>query len=224
MTSMVNHRKKICFLHFSKTGGWWVNNLLKGAGFSAMDMKFCGGHHGVDSVPDGYESFGFIRHPINWYVSLFRFLISKGWCPGLPDQDNNCLFELASTDINGFVKNCIDNSVFVLDKTFSQFYGCGSEKECTNIFRYEDIHREMHLVSEQLDLGIDDLIDSTKTLMINFTKKRSGYGLYLPTVNEVSSSLSEDGLSMIKQASENTFKRFGYCREIDPEQGKGVVK
>ena len=79
MPSMINDELKIVFLHFPKTRGMWIADILKSKGFHNINITVSGGHSGVEFIPEGHLSFGFVRHPATWYQSLFNYLCTMSW-------------------------------------------------------------------------------------------------------------------------------------------------
>jgi hypothetical protein len=100
------------FIHAPKTGGSWVRRILmqnalspseilcscknKGAGSMcepSSRYKHTCKHMGIGGIPDNVKEgkliFGFVRHPLSWYQSLWASRMQKGW-PTKPGGSNDC--------------------------------------------------------------------------------------------------------------------------------------
>jgi len=61
------------YLHFQKTGGFSVYDIIKRKKLKKVWFKE---HHGIVNIPEEYKHlrrFSFIRNPFDWYVSFFFF-------------------------------------------------------------------------------------------------------------------------------------------------------
>lgn len=194
MASMVNHDQKLCFLHFQKTAGWWISKILKDEGFEIIDIKKYGGHLGVTSMPLGYQSFGFVRHPVSWYQSLFNYLSTIGWkLHGHDFQDLKC------NNINGFIEKTQEHKKFVLIDMYKNFFAVGTESESENILRYENIYDEMIKISRKFSLRIEQKVRDTKDLFVNKSDR-------------FEDTLSLSSLNYIFCSCDEIFDRFEYSR------------
>lgn len=124
------------FLHIPKTGGIWVSNALKKCGlvagkkgpqhsdytYNLLNPVFTGTDHlrraakmGVNKLVSrglgGKETFRFcfVRHPLAWYESFWRYMKSKSW-DGWGEVNSAILwnpvaplYELADEDFNSFI-------------------------------------------------------------------------------------------------------------------------
>lgn len=119
MTSLVLPRCR--FLHFPKTGGWWIYRALEaaGVGFYAKDTNVQGGHHGFADTPTWRPCFGFIRHPESWYRSMFYYLQRIEWTFH-PDARR--------PDVNSFVRAVLSGHVTIpcMSDWVSLFFGTES--------------------------------------------------------------------------------------------------
>lgn len=194
MASMVNHDQQLCFLHFQKTAGWWISKILKDKGFEIVDIKKYGGHLGVASMPSGYQSFGFVRHPVDWYQSLFNYLSTINW-----KLHGHNFHDLKSNDINIFIERTQEHNKFVLIDMYKNFFAIDTEFECKDILRYEDIYDEMTRISRKFSLEIEQNVRETKDLFIN-KSDRFENTLSLSSINYIFSSCNE------------IFNRFEYSR------------
>ena len=122
------------FLHIPKTGGSWVYRVLEEN--NLIMQKGIGGHvHATydmvafDRPPrwslgrlkrivigkkgQGMFRFCFVRHPLEWYESWWKFMCSRGWNDWGDQSDpdgwhpNIVLNGLGSNDFNQFIQNVI---------------------------------------------------------------------------------------------------------------------
>lgn len=82
---MAIYTDRLIFYHIPKTGGSWVYDALRSAGVVYRDTggSFYGlpAHAAPGSVPPeikGRFAFCFVRHPLDWYSSYWRFLRQSG--------------------------------------------------------------------------------------------------------------------------------------------------
>jgi hypothetical protein len=112
------------FLHVPKTGGAWVTSVLESQGL--IERRIAEGHADMDRALLWFARrrwrskpsfiFCFVRNPLSWYESWFRFMSlskwnwmqfgtsasgSQGWHP------NYLLNGCGSDDFNTFVRNVI---------------------------------------------------------------------------------------------------------------------
>lgn len=106
--------KDMVFYHISKTGGTWVTHVLQhlypdvellrievpGRGVSFREHATYKDMNDYDIK--GKFSFAFVRDPVSWYESYFRFKKDR------EDWNGNCLTEFFSNDINDFVNMTLD--------------------------------------------------------------------------------------------------------------------
>ena len=95
MPSMFHKKSNLAYLHLPKTGGWYVSHILKKLGFQNINMNYNGGHVDVKHLPTDTYTFGFVRHPVSWYRSLFNFFSNSNW------DHRSDIFK--SEDINQFL-------------------------------------------------------------------------------------------------------------------------
>ena len=86
----------LVFYHCPKTGGTWVREALKNAGLNLHEIIFPlfeGGVSGDQVIPindivhmlptknpcTDFITFSFVRHPLTWLQSTFKYLKKEGW-------------------------------------------------------------------------------------------------------------------------------------------------
>ena len=161
MPSMYNEEKDALFIHFSKTGGVWTQNILSKFGFRIIDLSIKGGHLGIrdlDFVTKNTYTFGFVRNPISWHISLFNFLDSNNWkYEGLSRYKSSSLNEyLSKIYIN-------PNQDAAFSVWFNDIFGIGSDLECKNIFRYEEIYDSLKKALQNVNINAETEIKTAKT-------------------------------------------------------------
>lgn len=107
---------KSIFFHVPKTGGTWVTVVLKDIFKDRyQDYKPSPKHElnlrfehitpkdSEDRIFKDRKSFGFVRNPIDWYTSFWKYRMKNNW-------DNNFVLdrECRSTNLEIFVRNCLD--------------------------------------------------------------------------------------------------------------------
>lgn len=194
MPSMINKEKNLAFLHFQKCGGWWVAEIIGGHNFSPVDYEKDGGHIGVKDLPEGCNSFGFIRHPVSWYVSMFNFMHTVDW------KITYSFEHLKSNNINQFIINCQEHNMFLLGEYFNSFYGVGTDKECKQIFKFEMLEQSMNYLADFYDIPMKNEI----TELINEPKNISR------KLEHTEDLLNAESLQFIEQSCQHILERFDY--------------
>jgi len=121
------------YLHFQKTGGFSVYEIIKKLGLKKVWFKE---HNGIVTLPEQYKHlrrFTFIRNPYSWYVSFFFFHEAMrlkrdhtGW-------------------INPFLRTLTSKNIF----HFNQFIhnSCNLKKfYIENPAMYEELIKQFHIV------------------------------------------------------------------------------
>jgi len=180
--------KEIAFLHFRKTGGSWVSHVLKDLDFKRIDEKEF--HVSRDKVDNKFFTFGFVRHPVDWYKSFYKFL-------NFTKYEFNP--DLVSQDINGLINKLKTNkfSVKSFQEEFNNFFCIGKENECNFIGKYENLYEDLKRVLAINNINANNLIDTYKTKLIN----NSQYS---------DCKISEENLKYIYSSCHKIMKRFNY--------------
>lgn len=119
------------FLHIPKTGGFWVEEAMKRVGLatqlipSPQDWTRADRHcllADFDGKPDFV--FAFVRHPLRWYESWWRYQAGKHhnwdrwrWHPTYPLQ--SC----RASDFNQFIANVEQQAPGFLRRFYEQYVG-----------------------------------------------------------------------------------------------------
>ena len=185
------------FLHIPKTGGKWVTSVLK-----KLDLyKFNFSHNHADmertnnfhrhfplhfirqSIKHGYYlpkvrkafKFCFVRHPLSYYESYYKFAMQLGWPEGenpmgkMPGRNNwhpnSPLFMYKPDNFNEFIKNILDTHPGYVSELYSS-YTTGVDY----IGKTENLAEDLIEVLELMGLNIDrELVKSHDP--VNVSKK-----------------------------------------------------
>lgn len=104
------------FLHIPKTGGNWVSRVL-----NDLDLANCKTGDKHDCDPGRHFGFCFVRNPITWYESWFKYQTHIGWINW--DKDHPCepLNRLGSEHFNDFIYNVLQNQPGFVTRLYSCF-------------------------------------------------------------------------------------------------------
>ena len=141
------------FLHIPKTGGKWIENALDE--LSLKKYKFSHNHADMDrtvnfaghyptyfmrkivkhgpfvhrNIRDAFK-FCFVRHPLKYYESYFKYAWSLDW-PEFPGLDvhsktdkwhpNSVLFDIGDKDFNQFIRNVIKKRPGYVTELYGSF-------------------------------------------------------------------------------------------------------
>ena len=71
---LISETKQFAFVHFYRTGGTWLTQVLKKFAPPNWTVKEIGHPHDrAVHAPAGYKVFAFVRNPWDWYVSNYFF-------------------------------------------------------------------------------------------------------------------------------------------------------
>lgn len=196
---MINDELKIAFLHFPKTRGMWIADMLKSKGFHNINITLNGGHLGVKFVPEGFSSFGFVRHPVDWYQSLFNYLCTVDWKFHPTFRSDNINQFIDKTKLYKFnpLKQDQERNRLVLERMYKSFFGIGTNKECTCIGKHEEMPNALIDILNGLGLDIKDQALINKDIYINRSKKFKDI-------------ISGENLEYIFASCDSIFERFRY--------------
>lgn len=122
--------KKGIFYHVPKTGGQWVRSFLKDNGMADfvyreenkprgvlnLTKEHISPLHANKSVVGTRPSFAFIRNPVTWYQSFWRYKESnKGW--------DEPYLEYADNSFNGFMEKIMNITPGFLTRIYKEFDG-----------------------------------------------------------------------------------------------------
>ncbi|MBU0459048.1 sulfotransferase family protein [Patescibacteria group bacterium] len=121
------------FFHIPRTGGTWVRHAIKNAEIKSYEVNcfFCKKsseynntsyfHNNFDtvntSVLEGKFRFAFVRHPLRFYQSIWKYKMVCGW-----DKDNDFDMACASDSFEEYVDNCFKFSERGMVTSIYQWY------------------------------------------------------------------------------------------------------
>jgi len=118
---------RFVFLHVPKTGGNWVRRVLE-TNFEGveLDLDTVNGNpwapYGHNDLADvGHRApfrFAFVRHPVDFWRSFWRYRMRKGWQSG-HEIDSRC----ADDDFDRYVDKVVSNLPGYASRMFSRFVG-----------------------------------------------------------------------------------------------------
>jgi hypothetical protein len=154
MPSLLTPHTRI--LHVPKAGGTWIWRALEAAG---VEIEVLGlpppnpktNHLGLRDTADYAERFtiAFIRHPLDWWRSLWGYRMRTGWDPQRHIDSLAC-----SEDFNTFIEQVIERLPGHLEVLYARYIGPPSQP-ITFIGRYEalvdDLVRALRAAGEEFD-------------------------------------------------------------------------
>ena len=195
MPTMINEENNIAYLHFSKTGGWFVTRMLRQDNWNIVDIKTKGGHLGVHELNENVFTFGFIRHPFEWYKSLYNYFWTCDFNNGIDDFNH-----LRCHSLDEFIIKSKDG--FNLSKIYNIFFGIDTDKECNEILKYEDMHKELPKLLSRFGMNYYEYISKNKNHYVNKSVQQSGC------------NLSKKSTDYIINSCHQIFERFNYDKVI----------
>jgi len=190
-----------------KTGGSWVKGIL------SQDSSFFNneqltlhtrenvGLFGHTPSLGGFNyEFGFVREPVSWYKSLYRFQASP---PKSSNEKNKFFFDksLAADNINDYVENIRKNShtYLKMEKMYRYIFSIGKKRECENIFKFENLAENLSTALKQGGLDMDHIIENSK-------KKRN------VSTHILKEPISESTKQYIYESCDEIYNKFNYER------------
>ncbi|HEY2827665.1 MAG TPA: hypothetical protein VGJ04_08705 [Pirellulales bacterium] len=171
------------FLHVPKTGGCWVEEALRTTG---QMYRYLPHRHADMTRVMNYRKFEkfrprkwfrdrrvgmptnpmlgvnyrfcFIRHPLKWYESWWRYMESRNWnrwgCQGFPDgwHPNSALNGLGSPDFNEFVANLVHARPGYVTELYSRY----TDERIDFIGKQESLVDDFIQVLNELNVPFDE--------------------------------------------------------------------
>ena len=153
--------KKGIFYHIPKTGGVWVRTVLKYMDLVVEEYSediprdelnltkehICPRRANKEKVK-GKKSFAFIRNPVTWYMSIWKYKESnKGW-----DTGDGTYKRFESGEFNVFMKKIMDIYPGFLTRMYKEFDGVdylGKQENLEN-----DLVSILETIGEKVDYDI----------------------------------------------------------------------
>lgn len=221
------------FLHVPKAGGSWITNVLEENGLVkqkfgekhddwARTFQFGEFHKTADgamrflaktayrkllgkelNLKKKPETFCFVRHPISWYESYFKYCESLGW-PTWGSYENLRYYHpkapldgLGDKDFNKFIENVLNSRPGYLTELYGQF----AQPPVKHIGKQESLAEDLLRILKDLGLNVDEerILSHKK---VNVSKRPSKTLEWDQTLRE----------ELIK-TEYAVIKRFGYTAE-----------
>ena len=135
--------KTFQFVHIPKTGGRWIKSVLATlTGYQEPSER-----HGLYRwhLPQADFSFAFVRHPVSWYESWWKFQAGK-WVPfhdwyNCPQgwHPQTVLRDCCSDDFREFVRQCLAVEPGYVTRLYEWFVGPEGMPYVDFIGRYEHL-------------------------------------------------------------------------------------
>jgi hypothetical protein len=144
------------FLHIPKTGGSWVEAALKRCGIETAYAPAAPGvtwrHHLMSDMTRSYaRTFAFVRHPISWYESWWKFQ-AKHWHRFEEGvwHPQRVLEACADDDFNGFIRRCLEREPGYVSRMYEWYLGPPGRSFVEMIGRYERLADDLVAVLRSL--------------------------------------------------------------------------
>jgi len=213
------------FLHIPKTGGKWVDSVLKE--LDLIRFNFSHNHSDYErtinfnryypmhfirqTIKNGYYlpkvraafKFCFVRHPLKYYESYFKYAWSLDWprFPGLNVNSNTDLwhpneplFEIGDKDFNKFIENVIQHCPGYVTSLYDSFVN----QDIDFVGKTENLSEDLIKVLELMNIDFnEEKVKNHK--MVNVSKKTNSKIIW-----------DEDLKQEILKLEYPTLKKYGY--------------
>jgi hypothetical protein len=151
------------FLHIPKTGGTWIEQASTSAGIEIVSAPALSNvtwrHSLLNQYLNRYEFvFAFVRHPLTWYESWWKFQTWLNWRDHEPNvwHPQNVLKPCASNDFDEFIRLCIKHEPAYVTRLYEWYLGPEGAEFVSFIGRYEHLADDLVKVYRSLSLEFDE--------------------------------------------------------------------
>lgn len=191
---MASIMPKSRFVHMPKTGGCWVEHTLHFCVKGAKSLNNPHPHIPLSEMPGGgLFTFGFSRHPFEWYRSYWAYRMTTGW-----DAGNGFDRVCGDSIFSYFVEKALENKPGYYSKSLRSYFG---PRESTIDF-----------VGKQENL-VEDLITALSMANESFDpeKIRIRKPVNVSKAKYKQEAICQDDLKvLLLEAEKEAMERFGY--------------
>lgn len=176
-------------IHIPKTGGTWIEHALEAVGIRTAQPSTADGtsarHQLTADVLDRYDfSFAFVRHPVSWYESWWKFQ-ALAWTTWEPDvwHPQRALEPCASDNFATFIHNCIVREPGFVTRMYEWYVGPRGRERVDFVGRYEALEDTLIGILHGLSYRFDEaaLRDHPR---VNVSAKRAGDPIWEPALRK----------------------------------------
>ncbi len=165
-------QNNLLFLHIPKTGGNWVTAVLRSMGL--IKQRIGHKHATFNQLPksfvntflekDNARVFCFIRHPLSWYESWFKYMTqpSRNWRAwGSCHEWHPCrpLNGLGDADFNRFMHNVLRQEPGFVTRLYDSYIQRPSTRPTLYVGKQENLRNDLIEIFETTGVEFDrDLI------------------------------------------------------------------
>lgn len=178
--SLILNKTQALFLHLPKTGGTFIKKVFKELGIKTHENfivpdKVAKFHAYPHQIKYNYNySFVFVRHPVSWYESFWKFTlpkIQKGpkrwWIPSWVNSEWHCLREIedcVSDNFQEFISNIIKSNPGYLTRVYENFVGPAAHHYVDFVGKNENLAQDLLKVLNHLeyDVSLKDITSIEK--------------------------------------------------------------
>lgn len=183
-----------CFLHVPKTGGSWAKEAIKASGIQYEEFAINNDPHVILKNCPCPEKFkiAFVRHPLQFYQSLWRYRMKTGWDWANP-FDRDCF----SDNFQTYVSNYLAKYPGYCSMAY-EYYVSPPDNQIEFIGRYENL--------------VNDLVKALKMAGEEFNEEIIQNYPPVNVTDEVQfpANYTDELEKAVREVEHTAIKRFGY--------------